>query len=659
MGKSPDKPALRPSVDVYNRIRWDARFDPSRFTIGYETRDQGMQELPFLDFVPGGDIPWHRIWYFRDPTGVVWDRRTRVDRILGSGDAEAVPSISVQPEAAVQGHGAAWRPATPLRFDSATGRWAPSPGTGSTPTTLTLLTYNTLKEREGNARRVPALLETIQAAGADLIGLQEVTHELRDALLAADWVRDAYALSEVAPHGTLLLSRLPVRAIALLDDPATGKTTPVAEIDWAGRRLRVAVVHLSSDLADSAPAKRARQLAALHEHLGDASGIFADLVLGDFNVDDPNPAGASFLDAWTAAHPDDPGYTYDPKRNALAARLTQHGLSRRLDRMLLRPKELLSIVAMELIGTDAASDHFGLRCTLSVREHSLADAAPVHTSALVLMPPDALWEPIQAIRLVHDRHVARWMPHVNLLYGFVPEARFPEAAERVARIVRGTEPFTVTLSEFGTFDHRSSSTLWLRPEADPAGTLTGLQAALQQAFPRCDEQSKVGERFTPHLSLGQFPSSQKALDAARSFHWKPARFEAREPLPHQPARRRTVRGPAPDPARPAAGVPPLRPNRPGHGEPGRQGPPRRLLPRRPRVRDERSRHRRGRPRVGPPASPGRASRLTARRRRAAPRAQGGARRPARGRGLRAGRRLGAPGLARRRRDPPRRRLRRR
>jgi len=82
MGKSPEKPALRPSVDVYNRIRWDARYDPARFVIGYETHDQGMKEVPFLDFVPGGEIPWHRVYYFRDEGGVVWDRRSRTDRIF-------------------------------------------------------------------------------------------------------------------------------------------------------------------------------------------------------------------------------------------------------------------------------------------------------------------------------------------------------------------------------------------------------------------------------------------------------------------------------------------------------------------------------------------------------------------------------------------------
>lgn len=54
--------SLRTSKDVYDRIKWDLSesSDVKLFYIGYEDRFEGMQELPFLDYVPGGDIPWHR-----------------------------------------------------------------------------------------------------------------------------------------------------------------------------------------------------------------------------------------------------------------------------------------------------------------------------------------------------------------------------------------------------------------------------------------------------------------------------------------------------------------------------------------------------------------------------------------------------------------------
>jgi hypothetical protein len=84
------------------------------------------------------------------------------------------------------------------------------------------------------------------------------------------------------------------------------------------------------------------------------------------------------------------------------------------------------------------------------------------------------------------------------------------------------QPFEVTLTSFETFTHRSSSTAWLRPVAQPPDALHQLQAVLQQLFPQCDEQSKKSAAgFTPHLSVGQFPSAQEARQLPS---WHPLSF---------------------------------------------------------------------------------------------------------------------------------------
>ena len=57
---------------------------------------------------------------------------------------------------------------------------------------------------------------------------------------------------------------------------------------------------------------------------------------------------------------------------------------------------------------------------------ALESAKPTHQTALVLIPPESCWAPIQAIRKQHDRSFERWMPHINLLYGFVPAAGVPK-----------------------------------------------------------------------------------------------------------------------------------------------------------------------------------------------------------------------------------------
>jgi hypothetical protein len=39
----------------------------------------------------------------------------------------------------------------------------------------------------------------------------------------------------------------------------------------------------------------------------------------------------------------------------------------------------------------------------------------VFTSAVVIIPPEELWIPIQKIRKKYDRQINRWMPHITLL----------------------------------------------------------------------------------------------------------------------------------------------------------------------------------------------------------------------------------------------------
>lgn len=52
-----------------------------------------------------------------------------------------------------------------------------------------------------------------------------------------------------------------------------------------------------------------------------------------------------------------------------------------------------------------------------------------HKTAVVLIPPEECWPPIQAIRQEHDRHVRRWMPHMTMIYPFRPKEQFATMAE--------------------------------------------------------------------------------------------------------------------------------------------------------------------------------------------------------------------------------------
>ncbi len=149
-----------------------------------------------------------------------------------------------------------------------------------------------------------------------------------------------------------------------------------------------------------------------------------------------------------------------------------------------------------------------------------------HTSALVVIPPEELWEPIQALRRRYDRKVRRWMPHITLLYPFRPRELFAEVLPVLRAVGARCRPFTLELREFSFFQHGATShTVWLAPE--PKEPLCELYSDLVALFPDCSEQSRYPSGFTPHLSVGQFRGSRQQAEAfcrCLSQQWQPLRF---------------------------------------------------------------------------------------------------------------------------------------
>jgi len=151
--------------------------------------------------------------------------------------------------------------------------------------------------------------------------------------------------------------------------------------------------------------------------------------------------------------------------------------------------------------------------------------AKTYHTAVVAMPPPEVWEPIQAIRRQHDRHVQRWMPHITLLYPFMPRTQWGEALPALTEAGSQVTPFQVTLATFRSFTHASGqATIWLEPE--PRQALLTLQAALQAVFPAYDEQSRFATGFTPHLSVGQAasPAARQHLLSVLQAAWQPVQF---------------------------------------------------------------------------------------------------------------------------------------
>jgi uncharacterized protein (UPF0248 family) len=76
---------MRTSEEIYHRVRWDPRFDPARFVFGVDQRSAPVKRIPVARFVPGGEIPWHRVLFVEAEGRLVWDRASGLDRLDESG----------------------------------------------------------------------------------------------------------------------------------------------------------------------------------------------------------------------------------------------------------------------------------------------------------------------------------------------------------------------------------------------------------------------------------------------------------------------------------------------------------------------------------------------------------------------------------------------
>ena len=147
-----------------------------------------------------------------------------------------------------------------------------------------------------------------------------------------------------------------------------------------------------------------------------------------------------------------------------------------------------------------------------------------HTTAVVLIPPESVHPPIQAIRSVHDRNFERWMPHITLLYPFAERRDFASIIPTLTKAAQQVFPFSVAFARFDAFKHRKSATMFLVPE--PEDEIVRLHSALLHHLPDYNDTARFPAGFHPHLSVGQFQHRSLHTEQQRlQTEWQPLHCE--------------------------------------------------------------------------------------------------------------------------------------
>ena len=146
-------------------------------------------------------------------------------------------------------------------------------------------------------------------------------------------------------------------------------------------------------------------------------------------------------------------------------------------------------------------------------------------TALVIIPPKEFWEQIQAIRKGHDAAYHRWMPHINIMFPFVPETNFMKTKELIENELKknNVKQFDIELKNLSYFNHGRALILWTGPGPQNDESLQRIHKSATSVLPHLPVRNK----YVPHLTLGNSWLNEKSIiESQKTFQqkWKPIKF---------------------------------------------------------------------------------------------------------------------------------------
>jgi poly(A) polymerase len=539
------------SEEIYARIKSDCIFNQAQVQITYyDGIKDALIDLPFCQWNPikaGGDIPWHRVYFFKYGYKSIWDREKKVCSMDGLytilKSMEALHTITI-------------------------------------PENFRIMTWNILsdhydKQITNLKLRQDSILNYIRNADLHMVCLQEVTNDFYQVL--SNQFREQYHLAktDLATNNLVFMSKIPFSSVQLIPVNAS------KEMLWIkfSNLLQVFVVHLTSNYAlhnshsrqthhqshsGNVNTKRNLQLSQLlqtmNSHSNDSNSnngrkCIPTMITGDFNTSDSIDilSAAGFLEAPIN------DFTYNPEENRLAKLLSQTQGKAKYDRLFYsssssfssspssKQNEVLSFLESSVDTENPFSDHFPVIFSMQYDHDSLfiPNTGTVSKSitteqqrrilspnkfALAVVIPMKFWPQLASLSPQHHENhengpflKQKWMPHITLFLPFL-EQLTNEEKEVIQRIIAKKRYFNslIKIKDLSYFEQSSTSyTLIGQLSEESAAVLQDIYEEISQEL-NLAVVSKTD--FYPHLTLQGLYSSKNEIEKFISSHWIDVEF---------------------------------------------------------------------------------------------------------------------------------------
>lgn len=460
--------AFPTSIDLYNRIKYDPMVNSHNVTITYhDAKFDKYIDIDFHKWLPinlGGDIPYHRIYYFKYKNTIIWDRNAKVY------DLEPIMKTNRK----------------------------------LLPDVFTVMTFNVLNDvhmekawvtRHG--KRQNDLIEflkmyiTSENTIVDIICLQEVS---KDFLVI---LKESFA--DFIVHSSVTDNVVIITKAEILDQTIIKfnqhKEAIVVKLELSdGNYVNVINLHLTSDHQPNASLKRREQISQL---LTNINPLEHTIIVGDFNTSGNVPLLDNFMDAREYLQQE--GYTFDPLTNECAKisslTQTQETLDRFLCSKFIEPK------TYGIMQTIKLSDHYPVVASFKLLVASepgpiIVKQSGMSMSLTIMMPPDAPdYDKMYRLRKKYADNHDKWAPHINVHMGFIAENGFVTKFRTLMSTISNMQ---LIFNRVGFFDHGQSYTLYVGPDEQSHRQLTALFSLLKS-------------NMTIHMTIGKFTDRDKMM----------------------------------------------------------------------------------------------------------------------------------------------------